>query len=60
MMIRIKQIIIVVVIFSIIIGVLSLFGENIVFAGRNENTKKGLVINDMQIIKRKFDLYSAK
>ena len=30
------------------------------FAGRNENTKKGLVINDMQIIKRKFDLYSAK
>ncbi len=60
MMIRIKQIIIVVVIFSIIIGILSLFGENIVFAGRNENTKKGLVINDMQIIKRKFDLYSAK
>lgn len=59
-MIRIKQIIIVFVIFSMIIGVLSLFGENIVFAGRNENTKKGLVINDMQIIKRKFDLYSAK
>ena len=60
MMIRIKKIIIVVVIFSMIAGVLSLLGENIVLAGRDENTKKGVVINDMEIIKRKFDLSSEK
>lgn len=50
MIIRIKQIIIVIFIISMIIGVLSLFKENIVLLGRNENIKKAVDINDMQII----------